>query len=86
MATRTRSKGAKGGWRAFLTLLEGHGAPLGSREAAEALGVSQSHACIILERMRLYGTASVAGRGPHGGRLYTLTKYGRGLAKRKEKG
>jgi hypothetical protein len=69
------------GWQAILGWLQTRQEPAGSRDVALELGISQPHAVIVLERMRLFGVASVRGRGPRGGRLYGLTHYGETRAK-----
>jgi len=73
--TLRRTRKTRLEWREALRWLSKQESPIGTREMALGLGISHGHAYILLERMRLFGTASSAG-ARRGGRLYLATPYG----------
>jgi len=69
-------------WKDALAWLARQEGGVGSRELAAHFGVSLGRACTTLERLRLFGSARMAGRRGKG-RLYVATSYGRKLSGRK---
>ena len=74
--TVKRTRNTPLSWKEALKWLAQRQTPTGTREMAIELGISQGHAYILLERMRLFGTARHIGFRS-GGRLYEASRYGK---------